>query len=173
MNDQGEINDKAKLHHADHSKAFSTIIFAGMTYLQENPTKFLGIDGSNNARAYMYYRCIQNNFDYLTQHFKIYGVNYFVRILRKAKDEDLVSPIDSQDVIAVPQLIQAKEHIPHEKYSLRLNSCLFSGYSQNCASYFLFKRSWRCFQIILLYQSLKFYNQKSYWMYCELIPINC
>lgn len=115
LNEQGEINDKVKLPHADHSKVFSTIIFAGMMYLRENPAKFLGINGSNNARAYMYYRCIQNNFDYLTQHFEIYGVNYYVRMLRKIREEDLVFPIDNQNIIGVFQPIQFMEHIPHEE----------------------------------------------------------
>jgi len=113
LNEECEINDKIKLPHGDHAKVFSTIIFAGMTYLRENPTKFLGIDGSNNARAYMYYRCIQNNFDYLTKHFEIYGVNYYVRMLRKMRDEDLGFPINSQNIISVLQPIQLADHIPH------------------------------------------------------------
>jgi hypothetical protein len=115
LDEDGEINDNIKLHHTDHSKAFSTIVFAGMNYLQANPSKSLGIDGSDNARAYMYYRCMQNNFDYLTQYFEIYGVNYYVRILRHIKDADLASLIDSQNIIALPQPISPTEQIPHEK----------------------------------------------------------
>lgn len=115
LNEKGEIDDKAKLQHADHSKVFSTIVFAGMTFLTENPSKFLGIDGSNNARAYMYYRCIQNNFDYLNQIFKIYGVKYYLRILRKIKDKDDSYPIDKQDLIALPTFIEDPKHIPPEK----------------------------------------------------------
>lgn len=115
LNEQGEIDDKAKLAHANHSKVFSTILFAGMTFLSENDHTFLGIDGSNNARAYLYYRCIQNNFDYLAKYFKIYGVNYYVRILRKGQEEDQASPIDCENIIALPQLIKAGEHISHDK----------------------------------------------------------
>ena len=115
LNEQGEIDDKAKLAHANHSKVFSTILFAGMTFLTENDNTFLGIDGSNNSRAYLYYRCIQNNFDYLAKYFKIYGVNYYVRILRKEQEEDQASPIDCENIIALPQLIKAGEHIPHDK----------------------------------------------------------
>ncbi|HEU4554364.1 MAG TPA: hypothetical protein VFS25_16070 [Chitinophaga sp.] len=111
----GQIDDKAKLAHADHSRAFSTIIFAGMTFLLEKPGKYVGIDGSNNARAYMYYRCIQNNFDYLSRYFKIYGVNYFVRILRKTKDEDQDFPVDAEHIIAIPRLIAREEHLPSDK----------------------------------------------------------
>jgi hypothetical protein len=93
-----EIDDKIKLQHKNHSKVFSTIVFAAFTFLEENKDKYLGIDGSNNARAYMYYRCIQNNYDYLSDLFDIYGVNYYVRILRKIKDEDFTYPIDADDI---------------------------------------------------------------------------
>lgn len=111
----GDINDSIKLHHRDHSKTFSTIVFAGMRYLKENPAMSLGIDGSNQARAYMYYRCMQNNFDYLTQHFEIYGVNYYIRILRNIGSDDVAPQLDAQNIIAVRHAISSTEHIPHEK----------------------------------------------------------
>lgn len=98
LNEHKKIDDKVKLHHKNHSKVFSTIVFAAFTFLEGNKDKYLGIDGSNNARAYMYYRCIQNNFDYLSDIFDIYGVNYYVRILRKIKDEDFTYPIDEDDI---------------------------------------------------------------------------
>jgi hypothetical protein len=56
--DGNTIDDKVRLQHENHSKVFSTIIFTALTFLTENKEKYLGIDGSNNARAYMYYRCI-------------------------------------------------------------------------------------------------------------------
>jgi hypothetical protein len=74
----GNIDDKIRITHKEHSKVFSTIVLAALTFLTNNPTRYLGIDGSNNARAYMYYRCIQNNFWYLAQHFDISGVNIYV-----------------------------------------------------------------------------------------------
>ncbi|HEY1202250.1 MAG TPA: hypothetical protein VGE79_14770 [Niastella sp.] len=114
LNEDGSINDSIKLHHRDHSKAFSTIVSAGMRYLKENAAKYLGFDGSNHARAYLYYRCVQNNFDYLTQHFEIYGVNYYARMLRKIRDDDFES-FDMQNMIAFPQAISPTEQIPHEK----------------------------------------------------------
>ncbi|MBX2920680.1 MAG: hypothetical protein KF746_00710 [Chitinophagaceae bacterium] len=104
--DNNKIDDKIKLQHSDHSKVFSTIIFTALTFLTENKEKYLGIDGSNNARAYMYYRCIQNNFDYLSQFFNVYGVNYYVRVLRKLRDEDGGHPIDGHDLKAIPQKIE-------------------------------------------------------------------
>jgi hypothetical protein len=99
LNEDGDINDSIKLHHRDHSKAFSTIVSAGMRYLKENSAKYLGV---------------QNNFDYLTQHFEIYGVNYYARILRKIRDDDFES-FDMQNMIAFPQAISPTEQIPHEK----------------------------------------------------------
>jgi hypothetical protein len=110
-----KIDDTSKLQHQNHSKVFSTIIFSALSFLTENKEKFLGIDGSSNARAYMYYRCIQNNYDYLNQFFTIYGVNFYVRILRKLKDDDEAYPIDSEDIKPLPQLIEKGNNIPAEK----------------------------------------------------------
>lgn len=110
-----EIDDQAKLTHANHSKVFSTIIFSALTFLNANRDKYLGIDGSNNARAYMYFRIIQNNYDTLTQYFDIYGVKYYVRILRKTKDEDEGHPVDPHDITAVPARIEKGEIVRSEK----------------------------------------------------------
>jgi hypothetical protein len=115
LNETNQIDDKAKLYHDNHSKVFSTIIFTALTFLTENKEKYLGIDGSNNARAYMYYRCIQNNFDYLNQFFNIYGVNYYVRVLRKLKDEDDSHPVDDIDLKAIPEVIEKNRMIPADK----------------------------------------------------------
>ena len=83
--------------------------------MEKNADKFPGIDGSNNARAYLYYRCIQNNFDYLTKYLNIYGVNYYLRILRKLKDEDEYPPLDEDDILAMPQPIHKNVFVRHEK----------------------------------------------------------
>lgn len=115
FNEKGEIDDQAKLTHADHSKVFSTIVLAAMSFLAEHPNKFVGIDGSNNARAYMYYRCIQNNFAYLSKYFKIYGVNYYARILRKKNDQDKTYPIDGHEWKAFPVLIENPINIRPDK----------------------------------------------------------
>jgi len=80
LNKQGKIDDKAEISHSDYSRVFSTILFAGLTYLKSNPEHYLGIDGSDNARAYFYYRAIKRNFGYLNQHFRMFGVKYYVRI---------------------------------------------------------------------------------------------
>jgi hypothetical protein len=110
-----QIDDKVKLCHQNHSRLFSTIVFTGMSFLRSNRGKFLGIDGSNNARAYMYYRCIQNNYNYLKQFINIYGINYYIRILRKIKEDDDCVPFDEEDIKALPQTIVGHSPIKHEK----------------------------------------------------------
>lgn len=107
------IDDKIKLCHHNHSKLFSTIVHTGISFLKNNTGKTLGIDGSNNARAYLYYRCLQNNFDYLSKHLNIYGINYYIRILRNFKDDNI--PFDDGDIIAVPQQIKKHALLRHEK----------------------------------------------------------
>lgn len=109
------IDDSAKLTHKDHSKTFSTIVLASLTFLSSNRDKYLGIDGSNNARAYMYFRLIQNNYEHLGQYFEIYGVNYYVRILRKTKDSDNGYPIDNGDIEAIPRPIKKGEKVSNDK----------------------------------------------------------
>lgn len=115
LDNAGQIDDQAKLSHADHSRVFSTILFAALTFLKEHPGKYLGIDGSNNARAYLYYRCIRNNFIYLSQYFNIHGIKYYVRILRKIFDRDEDCPIDAGDVLAIPQVVEEGERMVSNK----------------------------------------------------------
>ena len=115
LTDDNKIDDKVKLQHNNHSKVFSTIIFTALTFLTENKEKYLGIDGSNNARAYMYYRCIQNNFDYLNQFFNIFGVNYYVRVLRKLNEEDEAHPVDGNDLKAIPEKIRKNAIVRSDK----------------------------------------------------------
>lgn len=108
-----QIDDQAKLSHLNHSKVFSTIVFEGLSFLIQHPDKFLGIDGSNTARAYMYYRCIQNNFDYLTSYFAIYGIKYYVRILR-----DNCNAYEKDDFLTIPKLIEKGEGlVPAKLYN--------------------------------------------------------
>lgn len=114
LDEYDNIDDMARLDHEDHSKVFSTILLSALTFLAENHKKFLGIDGSNNARAYLYYRCIQNNIEYLGRFFKIFGVKYYVRLLRENGEED-ATLLDCEDIIAKPITIQQGEKIPSEK----------------------------------------------------------
>lgn len=123
LNKDNKIDDKVKLNHQDHSKLFSTIVFTALTFLRKNNEKYLGIDGSNNARAYLYYRCIQRNYDYLNKHINMYGVNYFVRILRKTNEQDDGHPLDEENILAQPNIIQ-KEASP--KYDKLYNYFIFN-----------------------------------------------
>ena len=110
LNDELQIDDRARLTHQDHSKVFSTIVFSGLSFLTEHSEKYLGIDGSNTARAYMYYRCIQNNFDYLDSFFTIYGVNYYLRVLRDGSND-----YDPEDLLAFPEAVVKGESISPKK----------------------------------------------------------
>lgn len=102
---KGQIDDKAQLKHKDYSKVFSTILIAGLTYLHKNKDHYLGIDGSDNARAYMYYRFLQRNYKYLDQHFNMFGLKYYVRITRFGKTQ-YDNPFDFEDIQPYPDRIQ-------------------------------------------------------------------
>jgi hypothetical protein len=105
LNAKGKVDDKAELTHDDYSKVFSTILFSALAYLKSNPGHYLGIDGSNNARAYFYYRALQRNFAYLNQHFRMFGVKYFVRITRFGKTQ-YDNPFDFEDIMPYPFRIE-------------------------------------------------------------------
>jgi hypothetical protein len=98
INDKGKIDDKAELSHKDYSKVFSSILLTGLTYLASNKEHYLGIDGSNNARAYLYCRFLQKNFNYLDKFFKMYGLKYYVRISRFGKNQ-YDDPFDFSDIL--------------------------------------------------------------------------
>jgi hypothetical protein len=104
-NAREEIDDKAEISHKDNSKVFSSILLFGLTYLTDHPEQYLGIDGSNNARAYLYYRFLQRNFDYLDQYFEMYGLKYYVRISRFGKNQ-YDNPFDFNDVIPMTDRIR-------------------------------------------------------------------
>jgi hypothetical protein len=76
----GLLTDKVK--HADISRVFSTVLFHGLTFLQENPDLILGIDGSDDLRATMYHLMIKANRAYLEDFFVIIGVDWYVRVFR-------------------------------------------------------------------------------------------
>jgi hypothetical protein len=101
LNTKGKIDDKAELTHTDYSKVFSTILFSALAYLKTNPDHYLGIDGSDNARAYFYFRALQRNFAYLDQHFRMFGIKYFVRITRFGKTQ-YDNPFDFEDIMPYP-----------------------------------------------------------------------
>ncbi|MBN8853928.1 MAG: hypothetical protein J0H07_18860 [Sphingobacteriales bacterium] len=109
----GAVDDKVRLSHKDYSKVFSTALLDAISFLEEHPGSYVGIDGSDNARAYMYYRCIQNNFTYLSSIFTIIGVNYYIRMLRQ--EEDGNCDLDTDDMHTKYKEIEANEIINPEK----------------------------------------------------------
>ena len=107
------IDDKARLSYEDYSKVFSTVLLEAIFFLMEYPGIYVGIDGSDNARAYMYYRCIQNNFTYLSSIFTITGVNYYIRMLREGEDGNC--DLDTGDMHTKYKEIEANEIIDPKK----------------------------------------------------------
>ncbi|WEK34935.1 MAG: hypothetical protein P0Y53_20800 [Candidatus Pseudobacter hemicellulosilyticus] len=113
LNPKGKIDDKAELAHHNYSKVFSTILFTAFAYLKTNPGHYLGIDGSDNARAYFYYRALQRNFAFLNRHFNMYGIKYFVRITRFGKTQ-YDNPFDFEDIIPYPFKIDKDARISQD-----------------------------------------------------------
>ena len=97
LDQQGRLNDRAELTHIDYSKVFSTILLSAYTYLEHNTNHYLGVDGSENNRAYFYYRAMMRNFGYLDRRFNVYGIKYFVRISRMGKTQ-YDNPFDFEDI---------------------------------------------------------------------------
>lgn len=82
LKDDGTLDDDVKINHQDSNKVFSTIILFALAFLTENPNFTIGVDGSNDVRAYMYHRMFQTNRAYLRDYFLSLGVDWCVRLLR-------------------------------------------------------------------------------------------
>jgi hypothetical protein len=106
----GNIDDVTKLKHVNPSKVYSTIILGALTFLNNNKDLSVGIDGSNKVRAYLYYKLIQLNYDYLAQFFKLIGVKYYIRLLRGVNITDPYVT-DIQDLANLPLPIIKGENI--------------------------------------------------------------
>jgi hypothetical protein len=104
VTEEGRINDKAELPHRNYSKVFSTILFFGYKYLLKNPDQMIGIDGSDNRRAVLYFRMIQRNYDYLGKYFEVFGLKYYVRMTRFGKRQ-YDNPFDFADILPSPEKI--------------------------------------------------------------------
>ena len=107
--DDGNIDDKAQMNHVNYSMVFSTILLHAKLYLTVHPDRHIGIDGSNNSRAFLYYRFMLNNFNYLTRFFTITALKYYVRITRFGKYQ-YDNPFDFDDI--VPELIELESDSP-------------------------------------------------------------
>ncbi|MET6996934.1 DUF6934 family protein [Chitinophaga defluvii] len=80
--EEEKIDDQVKLNHSDINKMFSTILLFSLTFLKVNPSVKIGIDGSNDVRAYLYHRMFLTNKNYLNEFFVTIGVDWYVRLLR-------------------------------------------------------------------------------------------
>jgi hypothetical protein len=78
----GTIDDMSRIGHQNPNKMFSTIILFSLAFLQDNPGVTIGLDGSNDVRAYMYHRMFLTNKTYLADYFVTLGVDWFVKLLR-------------------------------------------------------------------------------------------
>jgi len=116
INTRGQIDDKAQLTHKNYSAVFSTILFVGLSYLENNPGHSIGIDGSNNSRAYLYWRYLQHNYEYLSQHFDFFGIKYYVRISRFGKLQ-YDNPFDFTDIIPSPITIHQTAQWPEQMFN--------------------------------------------------------
>ncbi len=103
--EHNRLDDFAKVPHVNPSKTFSTILFCGLLYLQSNKGNYLDFDGSDFRRAYLYYRTIQRNFNYLSNIFKLVGIKYYARVIR-GKDKNDLMTVDESELTFIPYLIE-------------------------------------------------------------------
>lgn len=110
----GTIDDKAVITHKNSSKVYSTILLGALIFLNNNRDRMVGIDGSDMRRAYLYYRLLQNNFDYLIRYFRLIGIKYYARLLRGIEQTDPLVP-DPADITTRPSGISKGESIRCDK----------------------------------------------------------
>ena len=83
----GGFRDDIKLKHTDNNKLFSTVLFHSLSFLGENPTLTIGVDGSDDIRATLYHLMFKTNREYLDEYFIPIGVDWYVRIFRDGSYE--------------------------------------------------------------------------------------
>lgn len=88
MGDDGEIDDQIVLNHVNISKVLSTVVLAGITFLEGKLSEkyYIGIDGSNETRAYLYHRMFLRNYQQLKDSVLFIGVDWYVKLLRDGSD---------------------------------------------------------------------------------------
>ena len=77
-----DIDEQARITHVNLNKLFSTILFFSLNFLQANPDFSIGINGSDDVRAYLYHRMFQTNRQSLNDIFETAGVDWYVKLLR-------------------------------------------------------------------------------------------
>ena len=78
----GAINDSIRLNHSDINLVFSSILIYAVTFLSGKTDTYIGIDGSNDTRAYLYHRICKFNHKELSAMIVPIGVDWYVRLLR-------------------------------------------------------------------------------------------
>ena len=126
------IDDSVVVNHDDMDKMMSTILLFVSVYLSSNPTHFIGIDGSCDRRALLYFRKIRENNRMLTELFTIIsGVKYYIRLKRFSKPDSSLSHdeqleairvslrenLDLADMVPIPETITAKTTIRGSDYN--------------------------------------------------------
>lgn len=120
LSDNGYIDDKIKINHKNSNKLFSTILFYVITFLDSYPEASVGIDGSNDVRAYLYHRMFISNQKELHDLIITIGVDWYVRLLRDGNIE-----VDSDGVLFFkpkpePFDIQRKTNDLYRYYLIKL-----------------------------------------------------
>ncbi|MGN7723014.1 DUF6934 family protein [Chitinophaga sp. 22620] len=87
MDDAGNIDDTARVFHDNPDKVFSTILLFCLLFLRNNADFQIGLDGSDDPRAYLYHRMFITNKDYLDEYFETFGVDWYLRQLRNGDFE--------------------------------------------------------------------------------------
>lgn len=88
LGEDGEIDDNIALKHQNVNVVFSTILLFAISFLQENIDESfsIGIDGSNDVRAYLYHRMFRHNKKQLSDVISTVGVDWYVKLLRNGTD---------------------------------------------------------------------------------------
>jgi hypothetical protein len=88
LGDDNEINDSIAVPHHNINKVFSTILLFAITFLEVNKEEnySIGIDGSDERRAYLYHRMFRYNSDTLSDTIVTVGVDWYVKLLRNGTD---------------------------------------------------------------------------------------
>jgi len=116
LNRKGQIDDQIQLAYQNYSRVFSTILWSANLYLSRYKDHCIGIDGSDNRRAHMYYKLLQRNYDYFHKYFRVYGIKYYVRITRFGKHQ-YDDPFDFEDVQYRRSPIEKSDETPYPMFN--------------------------------------------------------
>lgn len=109
----GGVDDKIQLNHVNSNKVFSTILLYALSYIEIFPNVTIGVDGSNDVRAYLYHRMFHTNREYLSDFFITIGVDWYVKLLRHGNDVE-------RDNLGIPVFKPKPEPFDYERKSTDL-----------------------------------------------------